>query len=175
MQLDTFLIADAVAAPPDGKFYIHGGGLTNLTLPVVPFAVPQLGVLARFAVTEQELREPHSFEIRFTDPDGAPAGAPLPAFSSAALEPPELAEGEERFLALALNIGGILVLRVGLHRLSIHVDGDERGARPLPISVVSPDRLVGTTTPPAALATPPPSPPGPNRAARRGQQPRRKR
>jgi hypothetical protein len=131
----VLLIADAVSAPPDGKFYIHGGGLTRLTVPVLPFVVPQIGAFVRLEIDEDEVGQEHEFRFALTDPDGVPVGlwpscrAELPPPPSGA---PELEEGEQRFVVLAINIPGIQLGRRGLHRFEFHVDGEcgERSRSP---------------------------------------------
>jgi hypothetical protein len=168
MRLDTFLLADAVSAPPDGKFYILGGGITRLTVLGLPFAVPQIGVLIRLAIEEQEVGGEHEFGFELRDPDGEVVGpAPAPRFNATIpppLEAQALVEGEQRFVVVALNIGGVLVGRRGLHVFSFLVDGETIGSIPLPVVVQPPDANQAGAQ----------SRPGPNRAQRRHQQgPRR--
>lgn len=178
MRLNALLIADAVSAPPDGKFYIHGGGLTRLTVPAFPFPVPQLGVFVRLEIEEHEVGEMHEFAFEFTDPDGDPVGPgarfeaqippPLPGF-------PELEEGEQRFVVLALNIGGISVGRRGLHTFAFRVDGEALGTVPLPVTVLSPEQLQAATTPPMIRPPSDPAAPNPSPPRRRPPPPPRRR
>ena len=165
MQLDAFLLADAVSAPPDGKFYIHGGGLTRITTPTMPFLLPQLGVFARFEVTEQELRRGHRFRLALTDPDSQPMGA-LPEFDSAPIKPPRLEPGERRFVALAINVSGLLFARTGLFHFELYVDDERHEAMPLPVVTLTAEELQAMTRPKAPAVAP-------NRAQRRTQQRRR--
>jgi len=109
MLLSAFLIADAVSAPPDGKFYIHGGGLTQLAVPFLPFPVPQIGVFVRLEVDPEEIGRAHEFRFKLTDPDDSPVGA-LPQFEAPLPEGQvPLEAGEQRFVVLGMNIGGIMV------------------------------------------------------------------
>jgi hypothetical protein len=168
------LIADAVSAPPDGKFYIHGGGLTRLTVPHFPFPVPQLGVFVRLEVDKDEVGGVHDFRFALSDPDGSPVAA-MPPFRAElpALPPgaPEPEEGEQRFVVLAVNLAGILVGRAGLHTLAFYVDEDRLGEIPLPVVPLTPDQLQGMV---GALNLPTPrSSPGATSAKRR-QPPRRR-
>lgn len=178
MRLNALLIADAVSAPADGKFYIHGGGLTRLVVPALPFPIPQIGVFVRLEIEEQEVGQIHEFAFEFSDPDGDPVGpVPAPRFSAQIPAPPpgspEPEEGEQRFVVLALNIGGISVGRKGLHTFSFRVDGEPLGAVPLPVVVVPLDQLQTAATRPAL--EPPRPPPPPNRAQRRGSAPPKRR
>jgi hypothetical protein len=166
LLVNAFLIADAVSAPPDGKFYIHGGGLTRLTVPSLPFPVPQLGMFVRLEVETAELGQSYEFRFTLTDPDGVSLGS-LPQFEAPIPDPPvPFEEGEQRFVVLAINIGGILVGRTGLHLLTFLVNNEPLGSLPLPVVVLSEDQLRGQLPPMVDSQ--------PNRAARR-QPPRRSR
>jgi hypothetical protein len=121
MQVETFLLADAVSAPPDGKMYIHGGGLTRINAPMLPFSL-QLGVAVRLAVTEDELRTPHVFSLTFTDHNGAEIHPTLQLKSMPLTQIEPLAEGEERFAQLALNVGGLTFTREGPCKIEFAID-----------------------------------------------------
>ena len=158
MRLNAFFLADAVSAPPDGKFYIHGGGLTRLTVPGTPFLIPQLGVFVRLETEESEIGETHEFKFEFRDPDGEPVGPiQLPQFSAQLPPPPagapEPEDGEQRFVILAINIGGLSVGRRGLHTFGFLVDGEPMGEISLPVVVQNP----GLHEAPMIPIPPPPS------------------
>jgi hypothetical protein len=161
--LNALFLADAVSAPPDGKFYIHGGGLTRLTVPFLPFGL-QIGVFVRLEVDESELGQTHEFRFSLIDPDGAAVGV-LPQFEAPLAEAIELAESEQRFVVLAINLG-ISVGRGGPHRFEFFVDGERLGFVPLPVVLLTAEQL-------QALGAPVPLPPPssllapPNRTARR--------
>jgi hypothetical protein len=162
MLLNALLVADAVSAPPDGKFYIHGGGLTRLTVPSLPFPIPQLGIFVRLEIEEAEVGRTYEFRFKLTDPDDVSVGvlpqfeAPLPA------TPVPLEDGEQRFAVLGMNIAGIMVGRAGLHRLTFAVDGEPLAVVPLPVVVLTDEQLRAQIRPPQSSL-----PPRPNRAARR--------
>jgi hypothetical protein len=161
MRLDALLLADAVSAPPDGKFYLHGGGITHLNVPVLPFTIPQIGVFIRLEVDEDELGDPHTFKLAMTDPDGAFLVQPQ-EFAAGPIEAAPLAPGEERYIAIALNLGGITFGRAGLHHFDFHIDRELARSVPLPVVPLTAEQLEAMQTPQPA---PPPIPP--NRAARR--------
>jgi hypothetical protein len=135
MRLDTFIIADAVASPgQDGKFYIHGGGLSRFEVPTVPFPMP-LDVLIRLVATDEELLSTsHSLRITLMGPAGLPNVPPLEIKTGPEKSLDPILEGEPRFLQLILSIPAHVV-RVGLFRFELHVDGKKLGTIPLPVKL----------------------------------------
>jgi len=144
MRLDALLLADAVSAPPDGKFYIHGGGFTRFTVPVLPFTT-QLGVFIRLELDEADITKQHLFKFSMTDPEEAfvllpqeLAGGP---FEEGALAREALVEGEERYLALALMFGGVTFGRAGLHRFHFYLGEKLMRSVPLPVVALTAEQL----------------------------------
>lgn len=120
MRLDAFLLADAVSTPPgDDKFYIHGGGLTRFVVPMLPFPLG-VAVFIRFEVDDADIQEPHRFRIVVFGPVGMNI-QPID-LKSAAGEPTPLLEGEQRFMQVGLNLP-LGIMRTGLYRVELHVDG----------------------------------------------------
>jgi len=132
MRLDAFILAEAATAAPDGKLYVHGGGLTRVVCPVFPFVLPQLALVARLLVDESDLEARHVFETTLVDPEGAAVvpGAPLVAEQGDVLALPD---GEERFMQFAITFGGVLFARPGVHTLSFKVDEEELRRMTLPV------------------------------------------
>jgi hypothetical protein len=122
MRLDAFLLADSIATPPDGKVYMQGGGITKISPPELPFAVPQLGILVRLRIDDDEAIAKHVFEFSWTDPEGDLL-IPKQTVESEAVGPlPLLAEGEDRYLSLAFNMHGVTFRLAGAHRLELNID-----------------------------------------------------
>jgi hypothetical protein len=140
MRLDAFLLADAVSTPPDGKVYVHGGGLTRIMAPSLPFILPQLGVLARFEVDESELQAPHEFVISLTGPDGAYVIPPghLRSEPVGALGP--LPDGEEHYLQIALNFGSLPLASAGIYRFELHADDEPVKTMTIPVVSLQPEQ-----------------------------------
>lgn len=138
MRLNALLVADAVSAPPDGKFYIHGGGLTRLTVPQMPFVVPRLALFIRLEVDADEVGTSHEFCVEFRDPQGGPRGALSPFTAIIPPPVPELVEGEERFVVITLNIAGIPIEQAGLHSLVFLIDGEVVSQTQFPVLLVPP-------------------------------------
>lgn len=134
MRLDTFLIADAVTAA-ESRVYIHAGSLTRLNVPMLPFPVSQLGLYLRLqADKDSELRKKHLLRIVIMGPAGIPNIAPM-EFPLMPQELPPLLEGEQRFMDIAINIGGITIYRAGLHNIEVYLDGDLLRSTPLPVQL----------------------------------------
>ncbi len=144
MRVDHLLLADA-ATGADGKIYIHGGGITRISPPGVPFILPQLAVVIRLLVDEDEPDRPQQLVVRLTDPAGdlvlPPAMVEVNAAEVEGLKSwtPETASGwavdEERALNVMLTIAGIPLTREGTHRLSLSIDDDEVRTMSLPVLV----------------------------------------
>jgi hypothetical protein len=131
MRLDAFLLADAVSAPPDGKLYIHGAGLTVVRAPAFPFSTP-LGIAIRMLVGERELERPHEFTLSFRDPEGRDIH-PVTSFKTEPTQATRLEEGEEQFLQVALNFGGLTFFQPGVYEIELRGDGEQLRLTTLPL------------------------------------------
>jgi hypothetical protein len=131
MRLDAFILADAASTPGDGKFYVHGGGLSRFVVPVLPFP---LGVAAfiRFEVDEDDIRQAHQFRVAVLGPVG-PNIRPID-FQNVPEEPVQLLEGEQRFMQIGLNLP-LFIVRPGLYNVALYVDGDLVRSIPVPLVV----------------------------------------
>jgi hypothetical protein len=131
MQLDAFILADAASTPGDGKFYVHGGGLSRFVVPVLPFP---LGVAAfiRFEVGEDDISQAHQFRVAVLGPVG-PNIRPID-FQNIPEEPARLLEGEQRFMQIGLNLP-LFIVRPGLYNVELYVDGDLVRSIPVPLVV----------------------------------------
>ena len=180
MEVDALILADAVSAPPDGKIYVHGGGFSRYEIPRLPAPIP-LGVWIRIRVEDADIDKPHSIEVTLLGPAGVPN---IPPIAVEAVPPSEgmeaLAEGEERFLNLALQLPAVAV-RDGLYHLQLQIDGELAREVPLPVVVTGEGdgalitREWPSPEPPPAIAKPkgkpkkrPPPPP-----RKRAKKPRR--
>jgi hypothetical protein len=164
MRLDTFLLAEAASASvQDGKLYVHGGGLTRVTAPTLPFVLPQLAVAARFLVEDdEELSQSHQFRISLNDPDGSAVIPPIPVQMEPG-EPVQLPDGEERFVQFAMTFGGVVFARAGIYSFSLVLDDIVQREMTLPVVALTAEEL-------GAIMQPRPAPPpAPNRAQRRAK------
>jgi hypothetical protein len=125
MRVDFCFLADAVAAPPDGKFYVQGGGISRISAPTFPFAVPQVAIVVRLLFDESEVNEQHAYTFTFINGEGVAIAPPL-HFVNPPPEtpPPALADGEDRFAVIAANVNGLTFVMPGPHRLEFRADGE---------------------------------------------------
>jgi len=136
MRLDSFFLADAASTPGDGKFYIHGGGLSRFVVPMLPFPLT-VAVFIRLQVDEAEVAAPHGFQVAVIGPTGQPNVPPLDIQSTPGTEVQPLLEGEQRYAQIALNVT-LGIIRTGLYRVELHVDGDMLGNLPVPAVLAEP-------------------------------------
>jgi hypothetical protein len=131
MRLDTFLLAEA-AAGHEGKLFVHGGGITRIAAPVLPWTHPQLALVIRVAVDDEDREGSHEIGVRIEDPTGAPLAPPFD-FPVDVSEVTSV-QGEEAFINLVLTVSPLTFGRDGIHQVSVELDG--RPARTLRLPVV---------------------------------------
>jgi hypothetical protein len=135
LNLETFLLADHAAAAPDRKLYINGAGITRLTAPTVPFALPFLSVVLVFGIGHSDVGE-HWLLVRLQDPQGIEM---LPPDPTGILVPePEGPEDEEHFVQVVMSFGGVPILALGTYRFTVELDGKSIRTFRLPVVPASP-------------------------------------
>jgi hypothetical protein len=134
------IFADAATAA-EGKVYIHGGGVTRINAPVLPWIQPQLALAVRLVTEPDDIKDEHIITLRLVDPQGAPV-LPDAAVRVPPQPPPPKVEGEPTYLLLAVGIGPIPFTHQGIYRVAIIVDGDELRSLPLAVVPVTPEAEV---------------------------------
>jgi hypothetical protein len=132
MRLDAFILADAASTPGDGKFYIHGGGLSRFVVPQLPYPLG-VALFIRFEIDDEDIRVRHRFRVMVFGPVG-PNIHPLEFESEPTKKPPPILEGEQRFMQIGLNLP-LFIVRTGLYRIELHLDGDIVRSIPIPLVV----------------------------------------
>ena len=160
MELDALILADAATVTEDGKFFVHGGGFTRLDVPELPAAIP-IAVLARLRVQDGDLKKDHQLNFALIGPTGVPNVEPINVLAMPPEAEPNLAEGQEQFLNVALTIPAMAV-RDGLYHVELRYNGKLIRRVPLPV-VVDKGMLQGIEPPKAKPKTsktkrPPPPP-----------------
>src|SRR5262245_50313329 len=97
MRLDTCLLADAATTTPDGKVFIHGGGITRLTPPTLPWTHPMLALVLRFELEEDDPGTSHQISLGLNSPAGEEMLTPAPELDVHPT-PTKAVEGEESYL-----------------------------------------------------------------------------
>ena len=126
MRRDFLFLADA-ATGAEGKLYVHGGGLTEVHPPKLPWMHPQIAVVFRLEVEPDDEREDHSFEIRVVGPHDE---AVTPTFQ-ATLTHQELTARKGRppfFVQAAVTLAPIPIRELGQHRVELWLDGEPAGS-----------------------------------------------
>lgn len=132
MRLDAFLVADAATAI-EGKLYVHGGGITRVTPPMLPWTHPQLALVLRFTIGSADVGS-HKLTIRLVRPDGElvfDATSNMPV-----AEPDTIDQAEETYANVVLTVGLIQFEAEGVYRFELDLDGDQVGSLGLPLVVV---------------------------------------
>ena len=137
MRFDSLLLADAIDTS-GGRLYIHGGGVTRIDAPILPWTHPQLAFLIRLLAQDTaDLQAPHRLGIRVDGPDGEvvipetvfeaglPADAPLPV------------DGEEPYRNLTLTASPLTFPRPGVYTIHLALDGQEVHTMRLLVSPVT--------------------------------------
>lgn len=133
MRLDFAMLADD-AAIFGGKFYIHGGGVTRITAPRLPWTHPRLALCMSFKTEHREdLAGQYTLGLTMLDPEGV-ALAPPEAFGFQGDQPSEEAlPGEDTALFLMVSLSPIVFHQEGVHRLVFGLGEDVRYEVPLPV------------------------------------------
>jgi hypothetical protein len=138
LQLDYALLCDYVRAE-SGLAHVLAAGIDTIYRPEVP-AVANLGLLARFTFTDEDLGQDHQLELQLTDQEGQQVAR---VTGTPPLQPvPGLPEGWPYGGIVALNFG-VPFPHHGPYRLTILLDGDL--IKTINLRVVRPDTGNGPT------------------------------
>ena len=132
MRLDLFLLADA-AETHNGKLSVLGGGITRVTVQVLPYVIPILTVVARFRADDiEDLSTPHTATLTLIEPGGDVVfeigGINLRSESVGQVLP-----GEEIYSTLVMQFGGVVLATEGVYRIVFRVDDEVAREMSLPV------------------------------------------
>lgn len=135
MRFETLMLADNAAAV-QGKLYIHGGGITRLTPPQLPWAHPMLTFVLQVVGDDvDDLRGQHQLRLIVADPQGGfivgPADVTLQHDA-----PLELLEGEALIAYVSITVAPLLLATEGVHMIHVELDGEHVADLPLPVRVL---------------------------------------
>jgi hypothetical protein len=138
MRLDFFLLAEA-AFGAEGKLYIHGGGLTTITPPRVPWTHPQLAVVIGFVLDEADRERGHELNVRLIDPAGDMVLPDLEASVAETELTQHVDEDQRTVMHVSLTVAGIPMRLAGVYTFEMLLDGERIATRPLRLVAPDPD------------------------------------
>lgn len=133
MELDALILAEAVTVTDEGKFFVHGGGFARFDVPGLPVPIP-IDVLIRLRIEEGDLKQEQRLNLSLMGPQGIPNVEPIEVLAIPPTKAPDLVEGQEQFLQIALSIPGV-ALRDGLYHVELRINGRLAKKVPLPVVV----------------------------------------
>jgi hypothetical protein len=131
MILRNFLLADAITFAPDGKLFVHGGGIGKLYATHFPWPQPQLAAFVTLiGEPEDEVASQRSLTLAFVAPDGselpARVGGTFAVPPREKPEVPQIINFSTQFVGAVFDDEGVYWLRVSL-------DGEELARMPVEV------------------------------------------
>jgi hypothetical protein len=135
LAVRIFTLCDHATVPPDGKVYIHGGGIHQLYVPHIPGPLRALFLVVRLSVPWHMLGEPHTITIRALDLDRRPVGPndPLVSTPFELGRPPGHRPGDESAINICAELSGLTVDQPIMLRFHLAVDDEPIGSLPLKV------------------------------------------
>jgi hypothetical protein len=130
-----FTLCDHATVPPDGKVYIHGGGVNQLFVPQLPGPIRGLWLVVRLSIPWHMLGEPHTVHIRALDLDRNAVGPndPLITTPFELGKPPGHRPGDESAINICAELTGLAVEYPMTLRFHLSVDEEPIGSLPLKV------------------------------------------
>ena len=129
MRLHFLFLADA-ATGAEGKLYIHGGGLTEIHPPALPWRHPQIAVVFRLEVEPGDEARDHSLQLRVVGPQDEPV-TPIFEMPLSRGEIPSRTGDRPIFVQAAITMAPLPVDKLGDHHVVLVVDGEPVGSERL--------------------------------------------
>jgi hypothetical protein len=134
-----FTLCDHASVPPDGKIYIHGGGVHQLYMAQIPGPLRTLFLVVRLSIPWHMLGEPHTVRVRALDLDRKPVGPSDPLITT----PFELGRpaghrpGDESAINICAELNGLTIQQPMTLRFHLLVDDETIGSLPLKVAQMS--------------------------------------
>lgn len=126
MRIRNFIVADAVSQGPQGKFYVHGGGVTSIGALAFPYVHPTLGLLATIVYDSPEDDIEHHLEV-LVQMDGSdrPESTIVDLHTD---KPPDAFEMRRSWHLLHLigDVNGLQFKEPGRYWVVLKIDASER-------------------------------------------------
>ena len=135
----AFLLADHAAAPPDGKLYINGGGVTTVNLRDHGQPLPTLYLVGRVGVPYLLANEPHQYVVRLLDGDRRPVlDDPLFVLTGEVGRPAGTRPEDDLCYQFVVGLHGLPALAAGV--VFFHLAVDDRPLAALPLRITRPQQ-----------------------------------
>ena len=135
LAVRIFTLCDHAVVPPDGKIYIHGGGVHTLYAGQIPGQLRSLYLVVRLSIPWHMLGEPHTVQVRALDLDRKPVSPTDPLITT----PFELGRpaghrpGDESAINLCAELNGLTVQQAMTIRFHLLVDDEALASLPLKV------------------------------------------
>jgi Family of unknown function (DUF6941) len=135
LAVRIFTLCDHAVVPPDGKLYIHGGGVHTLYAGQIPGPLRSLYLVVRLSIPWHMLGEPHTVKIQALDLDRKPVGPTDPLITT----PFELGRpaghrpGDESAINICAELNGLTVQEPMTIRFHLLVDDEAIASIPLKV------------------------------------------
>jgi hypothetical protein len=135
-----FTVCDHATVPPDGKVYMHGGGVNQVFVPQLPGQIRSLWLMVRLSIPWHMLGEPHTIRIRALDLDRNPIGPTDPLITTPFElgKPPGHRPGDESAINICAELTGLSLEQPMTLRFHLMVDEETIGSLPLKVQQMPP-------------------------------------
>jgi uncharacterized protein DUF6941 len=139
-----FTLCDHATVPPDGKIYIHGGGVHQLYMAQIPGPLRALYLVVRLSIPWHMLGEPHTVKIRALDLDRNPIGPTDPLITTPFElgKPPGHRPGDESAVNICAELSGLTVPQPMTVRFHLEVDDETISSLPLKLVQRPPSQTI---------------------------------
>jgi hypothetical protein len=128
-DIEYAFLADAAESQPGQKFYVLGGGVSQIGGRAFPLRHPHLALVVGLLVTAPETERPHELRFILLDPDGGEV-----AGATGSLVAHRQGDGRDATLTFAIDLWNLTFPAPGDYSFRILVNGSERKRLPLVIS-----------------------------------------
>jgi hypothetical protein len=130
-DIEYAFLADAAESQPGQKFYVIGGGISQIGGRTFPLRHPHLALVVGMLVTAPETERPHELRFILLDPDGGEV-----AGATGSLVAHRQSDGRDATLTFAIDLWNLTFPGPGDYSFRILVNGSERKRLPLMISTL---------------------------------------
>jgi hypothetical protein len=124
MRIRNFIVADAVSGGPQGKWFVHGGGVTEISAFEFPYIQAKLGLLITLVYDGPEDDTEQDVEIAIVSDAGVETAKLLQLHAP---KPPEAFEARESWQLIHLigDVSGLRFDEPGRYWVVLKLNGNE--------------------------------------------------